>query len=300
MLERAARLLEAAAGRAARRWSCPRTGPARPCRPTAAPADRSRCPTSLTQALKALSRQEGATLFMVLLAAFQVAARPLHGPGRHRRRLADRRPHPAEIEGLIGFFVNTLVLRTDLSGRSDLPRAAGRVREVALGAYAHQDLPFEKLVEELQPERDLSRTPLFQVMFALQNVPPATALSFRTWPSSGRCRERYGKVRSKPLCVRGGPRFNGPPGVQHRPVRRCHHRTDARAPPDPPARLVGKPRSAPLRAAAAERGGATSTALRVERHRNRGSAKISACTNCSRSRSNAHPMPLRWSSRTSS
>jgi len=125
----------------------------------------------LSQALMNLSQQQGVTLFMTLLAAFQTLLY------RYTRQddicvgtpIANR--NRAEIEGLIGFFVNTLVLRTDLSGNPSFVDLLSRVREVALGANAHQDLPFEQLVEELQPRRDLSHTPLFQVMFVLQNAP---------------------------------------------------------------------------------------------------------------------------------
>lgn len=125
----------------------------------------------LSQALLSLSQKEGTTLFMTLLAAFQVLL------GRYSNQddicvgtpIANR--NRAETTGLIGFFINTLVLRTDLSGNPTFTELLKRVREAALGAYAHQDLPFEMLVEKLNPDRDMSHTPLFQVMFALQNTP---------------------------------------------------------------------------------------------------------------------------------
>ncbi|MEG4634877.1 condensation domain-containing protein, partial [Microcoleus sp. AR_TQ3_B6] len=134
-------------------------------------------PESVSQKLKSLSQRSGVTLFMTLLAAFQTLLYRYTGqedicigsPIANRNR--------SETEDLIGFFVNTLVLRTDLSENPSFQELLGRVREVALGAYAHQDLPFEQLVEALQPERSLSHHPLFQVMFVLQNAPmPALEL----------------------------------------------------------------------------------------------------------------------------
>ncbi|MCY1015596.1 amino acid adenylation domain-containing protein [Pyxidicoccus sp. MSG2] len=129
----------------------------------------------VSDALRALCQQEGATPFMALLAAFQVLLSRYSGQedisvgtpiaGRNR----------SELEGLIGFFVNTLVLRVRVSPSASFLHLLRQARESALGAYAHQDVPFERLVEELQPTRDLSRGPLFQVMFALQNAPRASA-----------------------------------------------------------------------------------------------------------------------------
>jgi amino acid adenylation domain-containing protein len=127
-------------------------------------------PPNIVGMLKSLSREEGATLFMTLLAAFQVLLQRYTGqddvvvgsPIAGRTR--------AEVEGLIGFFVNMLVLRTNASGDPTFREFLGRARKVSLEAYTHQDIPFEKLVAELQPQRDPSRNPLFQVVFALQNA----------------------------------------------------------------------------------------------------------------------------------
>jgi amino acid adenylation domain-containing protein len=125
----------------------------------------------LTEALRALSQREGATLFMTLLAAFKTLLYRYTGQEDVAVGSPIANRNHSQIEGLIGFFVNTLVLRSDLSGNPTFRQLLARVREVTLGAYAHQDLPFEMLVEKLQPERDMSRTPLFQVAFALQNAP---------------------------------------------------------------------------------------------------------------------------------
>ncbi|HSS50710.1 MAG TPA: amino acid adenylation domain-containing protein, partial [Thermoanaerobaculia bacterium] len=147
-------------------------------------------PRELGAGLRALARQEGATLFMVLLAAFEVLLARVSGQedlllgtpiaGRNR----------PETEGMIGCFLNTLVLRGDLSGSSSFRELLARTREACLGAYAHQDLPFERLLEDLAVPRDLSRTPLFQVFFNMLNLPrhevrlPGLALSQEAAPEA--------------------------------------------------------------------------------------------------------------------
>lgn len=140
---------------------------------------------SLSNALRDLSRQSGVTMFMLLLAGFKTLLSRYTGqddivvgtPIANRSR--------AEIENLIGFFVNMLVMRTDLSGDPSFAELLVRVRETSMGAYAHQDLPFEKLVQELQPERNLNLSPLFQVLFALHNKPSGTlelaGITFTPW-----------------------------------------------------------------------------------------------------------------------
>ncbi|HST57443.1 MAG TPA: amino acid adenylation domain-containing protein, partial [Longimicrobium sp.] len=124
----------------------------------------------LLERLQALGRSEGATLYMTLLSAFQVLLSKYSGsedvvvgsPIAGRTR--------GEVEEVIGFFINTLVLRADLSGDPSFREVLGRVREGTLGAYEHQEVPFEKLVAELQPERSMSHSPLFQAMFTMQNA----------------------------------------------------------------------------------------------------------------------------------
>ena len=137
------------------------------------------CPVELheelSEALRRMSREKGATLFITMLAAFKVLLY------RHTGQediivgtpIAGR--NSAETEGLIGFFVNTLALRTDLSGSPVFDELLDRVRETTLDAYENQEMPFEKLVEELQPDPDMSRQPIFQVMFILQNTPTQEA-----------------------------------------------------------------------------------------------------------------------------
>ena len=130
-----------------------------------------RCGAELSETVRACARREGVTTYMLLLAAFKVLLHRYSGesdlivgtPIANRNRV--------EVEGLIGFFVNTLAMRTQVGGDPTFRELLGRVREVVLGAYAHQEVPFERVVEEINPERDLSRSPVFQVMFTWQNAP---------------------------------------------------------------------------------------------------------------------------------
>jgi non-ribosomal peptide synthetase component F len=125
----------------------------------------------LVEKLTALSQSEGVTLFMILLAAFQTLLARYSGQSDIVVGSPIANRNFSEIEPLIGFFVNTLALRGDLSGDPTLRELLARTREVCLRAYTHQDIPFERLVEELQPQRSLSHSPIFQVLFALQNAP---------------------------------------------------------------------------------------------------------------------------------
>ena len=144
--------------------------------------------TDLTMALKALSRQAEVSLFMTLLAAFQALLYRTTGQADISIGTFNANRTSVETESLIGFFVNNLVLRTHLSGDSRFRELLHRVREVCLGAYEHSELPFEKLLEELQPQRSPSYSPLFQVMFVLQNAPqPPSRLSnltLRRYPTA--------------------------------------------------------------------------------------------------------------------
>jgi amino acid adenylation domain-containing protein len=130
-----------------------------------------RLPKSLTSSLKELNRRESTTMFMTLLAAFQTLLYRYTGQEDIVVGSPIANRTLPETETLIGFFANTLVFRTLFSGDPSFKELLGRVREVALGAYAHQDVPFEMLIEELQPERSLSYAPLFQVMFVWNNAP---------------------------------------------------------------------------------------------------------------------------------
>ncbi|GAB4384103.1 MAG: hypothetical protein Kow00121_47110 [Elainellaceae cyanobacterium] len=178
--------------------------------------------------LEELSQQAGVTLFMTLLAAFQTLLYRYTGQEDIAVGSPIANRHRSELEGLIGFLVNSLVLRTDLSGDPTFYELLERVKNVTLTAYAHQDLPFEKLVEELQPVRSLGQNPLFQVVFALQNTPmeqlelpglTLSAVEFETkttrfdlelyvWKCAGNFRNLWGKGWQQTDGLRGVVVYN--------------------------------------------------------------------------------------------
>ena len=135
-------------------------------------------PATLHTALQSLSRQTDATLFMTLLAAFQTLLHRYTGQEEILVGSPAAGRNPTDTEQIIGLFINTLVMRGDLAGNPTWRQLLERVRAAAVDAYANAEVPFEKLVEELQPERNLSHTPLVQVMFALERTP----LESVTWP----------------------------------------------------------------------------------------------------------------------
>jgi hypothetical protein len=132
-------------------------------------------PRSLADAVRVLSRQQGATPFMTMLASFDALLH--YSTGQEEIVVGTDMANRTSVktESLIGFFVNLLVLRLNLGGNPSFEQLTARAREMALGAYAHQDVPFDKLVEELRPERNLSHSPLVQVLFVQQNTPLSTA-----------------------------------------------------------------------------------------------------------------------------
>jgi pristinamycin I synthase 3 and 4 len=125
----------------------------------------------VSRRIRGLSREEGSTVFMTMLGGFKILLSRYSGESEVVVGTPIANRNQGEIEGLIGFFVNTLVLRTEVRGGEKFREVLRRVRETTLGAYANQDIPFEQIVEWVQPERDLRRSPIFQVMFILQNAP---------------------------------------------------------------------------------------------------------------------------------
>ena len=205
VLEGAARLLAAASSPARRRcWSCPPTGRARRCRATAGRAASFVLPPdAAARRCRRWAGAQEATLFMTAARGLQRAAGALlGGTGRFRRGLARSPTATApETEELIGFFVNTLVLRSRSGGEPSFAELLRQVRETALGAYAHQDVPFEQLVEALEPERDASHTPLFQVMLAVAERTDSDAGPARPVAAPGAGRAVGGQVRPDPVSA---------------------------------------------------------------------------------------------------
>ena len=242
----------------------------------------------LAGSIHALCRSQGVTPYMVLLSTLQALLHRYSGqddivvgsPIANRNR--------SEVEGLIGYFVNMLALRTDLSGDPSFVDLVHRVREVALAAYEHQDLPLEKVIEVLHLPRDPSRTPLFQVMFVLQNNQAPEPHTPRADPRAAGPRrgDRHGQVRPDPGDRRVGRGLLRRDRVQHRPVRSRDHRSDDGS---LPGHAGGHPRRSkvpPLRLADDRRGRAAADPRQWDRAQDRSPGRT------------LHPPPVRGPGRT--
>ena len=254
-------------------------------------------PPHLYEAIRNLSQREGVTLFMTLLAAFQtllyrycgqkdiVVGSPIAGRTRQ------------ETEGLIGFFVNTLVLRTDLSNNPPFRKLLTRVRQVALDAYDHQDIPFEKLVEELHPERNPSISPLFQVMFVFQNNAnrPLEFKDLTVVPM--RTDSQVAKFDLSLTIVR--ERGNTPrlAQLQHRSFRCLDHRAHGRSFSDVARRHRRQPGSADRRTAATHRGGESISSWSSGTTPRPTTPKTSASISSLKNKSRNLQTPSPWSSK---
>ena len=218
----------------------------------------------LADTLSALAQQAGCTQFILYLAAFAtllsrwaasddvVIGTPIAG----RKR--------TELEGLIGFFVNTLGLRIDLQDDPSFTTLLARAKQASLGAFAHQDLPFEKLVEELQPERSTSHSPLFQVMF-VQTHAAGQGMPFADLDAEGIVLDTGTAKFDLTLFVTELARWRiGTDRVQHRPVRRADHRAHARTLRHAAALNCGQPGHAGVAATAAGRCGTQPGAGRIQ------------------------------------
>ena len=150
---------------------------------------------SLVESLRELAQRQGVTQFMLMLAAFKVLLMRYTGQQDINVGTPISGRNWMEIEGLIGFFVNTLVMRTEVRGEESFEAVVRRVREVALDGYAHQDVPFEKLVEEIQPERDASRQPLFQVIFSYAECERRS--TWKTPAGSGMSLAMFGEITDR-------------------------------------------------------------------------------------------------------
>ena len=236
---------------------------------------------------------------MTLLAAFQTLLARYSGQDDIAVGTPIAGRNHAELEDLIGFFVNTLVLRTDLSGDPTFRELLGRVRQVSLDAYDHQDLPFEKLVEELQPERHLSRSPLFQVVFQLLNFADQDLaledLEVSRLPSSSQ-RVRFDlelHLRQQPQDLRGTVVYSTDLFDASTIERMVGHFVTLLE------GIVADPDQRNQRAAAADRAGTSSTAGAVERHGRRLSPRQVRARVVRGAGASGRPMPWRWSLMTS-